>query len=202
MSIPMGAGAIVSNPTDLTIFIEQLFAGKIISEKSLTLMRTMNEKFGLGVFEFTYLDKKGYGHTGGIDGFQSVVNYFPEEKLAIAIVSNGTIYPNRSILLCAESSYFNKQFEMPTFENVEINSEILNSYVGQYASQQIPLKIVITKKENKLFAQATGQSAFPLEASNSNSFKFEQAGIVLEFNSLKNEMILKQGGKEFIFTKE
>ena len=202
MSIPMGAGAIVSNPTDLTIFIEQLFAGKIISEKSLTLMRTMNEKFGLGVFEFTYFDKKGYGHTGGIDGFQSVVNYFPEEKLAIAIISNGTIYPNRSILLCAESSYFNKPFEMPTFENIEINSEVLNSYVGQYASSQIPLKITITKQENKLFAQATGQSAFPLEASNSNSFKFEQAGIVLEFNSLNNEMTLKQGGKGFIFTKE
>lgn len=202
MSIPMGAGAIVSNPTDLTIFIEQLFAGKIISEKSLTLMRTMNEKFGLGVFEFTYFDKKGYGHTGGIDGFQSVVNYFPEEKLAIAIISNGTIYPNRSILLCAESSYFNKPFEMPKFENIEINSEVLNSYVGQYASSQIPLKITITKQENKLFAQATGQSAFPLEASNSNSFKFEQAGIVLEFNSLNNEMTLKQGGKGFIFTKE
>ncbi len=202
MSIPMGAGSIVSNPSDLTIFIEQLFTGKIISEKSLTLMRTMNEKFGLGVFEFTYLDKKGYGHTGGIDGFQSVVNYFPEEKLAIAITSNGTIYPNRSILLCAESSYFNKPFEMPTFENIEINSEILNSYVGQYASSQIPLKITITKQENKLFAQATGQLAFPLEANTVNSFKFEPAGIVLEFNSLKNEMTLKQGGKEFLFTKE
>ena len=202
MSIPMGAGAIVSNPTDLTIFIEQLFAGKIILEKSLALMRKMNEKFGLGVFEFTYLDKKGYGHTGGIDGFQSVVNYFPEEKLAIAITSNGTIYPNQSILLCAETSYFNKPFAMPTFENVEIDSEILNSYVGQYASMQIPIKIAITKNENKLFAQATGQSAFPLEASNSTSFKFEPAGIVLEFNSLKNEMKLKQGGKEFLFTKE
>lgn len=202
MTIPMGAGAIVSNPTDLTIFIEQLFAGKIISEKSLTLMRTINEKFGLGMFEFTYSDKKGYGHTGGIDGFQSVVNYFPEEKLAIAITSNGTIYQNRNILLCAESSYFNKPFEMPTFENIQIDSQIINSYVGQYSSVQIPIKIAITKNENKLFAQATGQSAFLLEASNSKSFKFEQAGIILEFNNLKNEMILKQGGKEFLFTKE
>jgi len=202
MSIPMGAGAIVSNPTDLTLFIEQLFEGKVISKKSLTLMKTMNEKFGLGMFEFNFLDKKAYGHTGGIDGYQSVVNYFPEEKLAIAITSNGTIYPIRSILLCAESSYFNKPFEIPTFENIEINSEILNSYIGQYASSQIPLKITITKQENKLFAQATGQSAFPLEANTINIFKFEPAGIVLEFNSLKNELTLKQGGKEFLFTKE
>ena len=104
--------------------------------------------------------------------------------------------------MCAESSYFNKPFKIPTFENIEINSEILNSYVGEYASSQIPLKITITKNENTLFAQATGQSVFPLEASNSNSFKFEQAGIDLEFDSDKKEMRLKQGGKEFLFTKE
>jgi CubicO group peptidase (beta-lactamase class C family) len=202
MSIPMGAGAIVSNPTDLTIFIEQLFAGKIISEKSLSLMKTIKDKYGMGMFEFPYYEKKSYGHTGGIDGFQSVLSYFAEEKLAIALTSNGIQYSNNNILLCALSSYFNKPFEMPTFENIEIDSQIINSYVGQYASVQIPIKIAITKNENKLFAQATGQSAFPLEASNSTSFKFEQAGIVLEFNNLKNEMILKQGGKEFLFTKE
>lgn len=80
LSIPMGAGSLVSTPTDLTIFIEQLFAGKIISEKSLALMKTTNEKFGMGMFEFPYFEKKSYGHTGGIDGFQSVLTYFPEEN--------------------------------------------------------------------------------------------------------------------------
>ena len=83
-----------------------------------------------------------------------------------------------------------------------MNASILDSYLGQYASPQIPLKINITKKENQLFAQATGQSAFPLEATSDTIFKFEQAGVVLEFNSEKNQMTLKQGGKEFLFTKE
>nr|WP_315193598.1 serine hydrolase domain-containing protein [uncultured Flavobacterium sp.] len=202
MSIPMGAGAIVSNPTDLTLFIEQLFAGKIISEKSLAQMKTIKDKYGMGIFEFPYFEKKSYGHTGGIDGFQSVVSYFPEDKLAIALTSNGIQYANNNVLLCALSCYFNKPFKIPTFENVEISNEILDSYIGQYASQQIQLKIAITKKENKLFAQATGQPAFPLEASNSTSFKFEKAGIVLEFNRDKKGMILKQSGQEFSFTKE
>ena len=44
-SIPMGAGAIVSNPTDLCVFVEGLFAGKIISIKSLDQMKTIQEKF-------------------------------------------------------------------------------------------------------------------------------------------------------------
>lgn len=202
MSIPMGAGALVSNPTDLTIFIEQLFAGKIISEKSLALMKTIKDKYGMGMFEFPYYEKKSFGHTGGIDGFQSVLSYFPEEKLAIALTSNGIQYANNNILLCALSCYFKRAFVIPTFEEVAINPEILNSYLGQYASSQIPLKITITQKENKLFAQATGQPEFPLEAATVNSFKFDPAGIVLEFNANKKEMTLKQGGKEFLFTKE
>jgi len=202
LSIPMGAGSLVSNPTDLTFFIEQLFVGKIISSKSVSLMKTMTDNYGMGMFEFPYFEKKSYGHTGGIDGFQSVASYFPEEKLSIALTSNGVSYSNNNVLLCALSCYFNRPFVLPTFEKIEVSAQILNSYLGEYASTQIPLKISITKKEDQLFAQATGQSAFPLEATSDTLFKFEQAGIVLEFNSSKSQMTLKQGGKEFLFTKE
>lgn len=201
-SIPLGAGGIISNPTDLTLFIEQLFAGKIISEKSLILMKTLNQKFGLGLFQFPYFEDKNYGHDGSIDGFLSIVIYNPEEKLSVAITSNGTQYPINNILICALSSYFNKPFTIPAFEEIEISSEILNSYLGQYSSPEIPPKITITKNGNNLFAQATGQAAFPLEATTATSFKFESAGIVLEFNADKKAMTLKQGGKEFKFTKE
>lgn len=202
MSIPMGAGSLVSNPTDLTLFIEQLFAGKIISKQSLALMKTMTDDYGMGMFESTHFEKKSFGHTGGIDGFQSVVSYFPEEKLSVAIISNGRSYPNSKVLLCALSCYFNQPFELPTFKNIEVNAAILDSYLGEYASLQIPLKISITKKENQLFAQATGQSAFPLDATSNTIFKFERAGIVIEFHTNNKELTLKQGGKDYLFTKE
>lgn len=200
-SIPMGAGGIVSNPTDLTIYIEQLFKGKMISEKSLLLMKTMNQNFGMGMFEVSYFEYKGYGHTGGIDDFRSVLAYYPNEKLSVVITSNGMIYPNNNVLICALSSYFNKPFVMPTFNILELKPEVLDLYAGQYSSTAIPIKIDITRNENKLFAQATGQPAFPLDATEANIFKFEQAGIVLEFNAAKKQMVLKQGGKEFVFTK-
>lgn len=202
MSIPMGAGAIVSNPTDLTIFIEHLFKGKIISEKSVALMKTINDNYGMGMFEYPYFDKKSYGHTGGIDAFQSVLNYFPEEKLSIALSSNGLIYSNNDVVLCALSCYFNTPFELPTFNFVELKPETLDLYLGQYASQQIPVKITISRKENKLFGQATGQPEFPLMATATNTFIFEPARLILEFNSAKKQMVLKQNGTEFMFTKE
>jgi len=203
MSIPLGAGAIVSNPTDLNIFIESLFAGKIVSAENLNLMKTIKDKFGMGILEFPYFERKSYGHTGGIDGFRSILSYFPNEKLALAITSNGAMgYDNNNILLCALSSYFNKPFQMPSFSNVEITAVTLDSYLGTYGSSQIPIKINITKKESTLIAQATGQPSFPLEPTASNVFKFDPAGVMIEFNAEKKELILKQGGKDYVFLKE
>lgn len=202
MSIPQGAGAIVSTPTDLTIFIEALFTGKIISLENVNQMKTIKDKYGMGLFQFPYFERKSYGHTGGIDGFRSVVSYFPEEKFSIALTSNGMNYDNNNILLCALSSYFNKPFQMPNFAKVEVKTETLDQYLGNYGSTQIPLKIAITKNETSLIAQATGQPSFPLEASTANAFKFDMAGIVLEFNPTQKQMTLKQGGKEYLFTKE
>lgn len=202
MSIPLGAGAVVSNPTDLNLFFEGLFAGKIISIAHMDQMKTIKDKFGMGILEFPYFERKSFGHTGGIDGFRSVAGYFPNEKLALALTSNGVGYDNNSILLCALSAYFNQPFTMPVFGNVSVTEETLNLYTGTYGSSQIPFKITISKKDNVLIAQATGQPSFPLESTAINIFKFDAAGIVLEFNSEKSEMTLKQGGKEFLFKKE
>ena len=53
-----------------------------------------------------------------------------------------------------------------------------------------------------LHGQGAGQPAFPLECFDTNKFRFEMAGIIMHFNPESNTMILKQGGKDFTFTKE
>ena len=66
----------------------------------------------------------------------------------------------------------------------------------------MPLKITVSKKDNTLIAQATGQSSFPLEAYEKDKFKFEQAGIKLNFTPTENKMILLQSGMQFVFYRE
>ncbi len=78
----------------------------------------------------------------------------------------------------------------------------LDRYVGTYASPQIPLKIAFTKQGSALQAQATGQQAFTLEPVSQGVFKFDPAGIRVEFEAGKPVFKLKQGGGEFEFTKE
>lgn len=201
MSIPIGAGAIVSTPSDLTQFADALFAYEIIAPRSVELMKTIKDNFGYGLFQMPFNDKKGYGHNGGIDGFRSVYAYFPNEKIAIAVTSNGGSYDPNNISKVLLSAIFNLPYDIPSFKTYEIATEDLDQYLGTYSTTDIPLKITITKKDNVLFAQATGQPAFAIEATDKDKFKFEQAGAVFEFNPTDKKMILKQGGKALILQK-
>lgn len=202
LSIPLGAGAVVSTPSDLLQFADALFNGKIISEKSLKLMETIKDDYGSGLFQMPFGTKKAFGHTGGIDGFSSNYGYFPEEKVAFALTSNGSNYTNNNIAIAVLSAVFNQPYEIPAFKTLELPSADLDQYLGIYSSKDIPLKITVTKNNTTLMAQATGQSAFPLDASDKNIFKFDQAGIVLEFIPANKTMILKQGGKNYNFIKD
>lgn len=202
MSIPKGAGAVVSNPTDLVKFIEKLFSGKLILTTSLDQMKTLKDNYGMGLFQVPFYDKIGYGHTGGIDGFSSALWYFPSDNLSIAITSNGQTYDNNSIVIAGLSSFYNKPFDIPTFINLITKTEELNDYLGEYSSPDFPLKITITKGNLILIAQATGQSSFPLDAVSKNIFEFKAAGIKLEFMPETKQMILKQGAGKYTLTKK
>lgn len=202
MSIPMGAGAIVSTPGDLTKFITALFKGKIISEKSLETMKTIRDNYGSGIFQIPFYDRKGYGHTGGIDGFSSVLAYFPDSGLAVALTANGVVYENNNVMIAALSSFYGKTFTIPTFETIQLASGEMEKYAGEYSSPDFPLIITIFKDKDNLFAQATGQSAFPLEASGKDVFEFLPAGIKLVFNTSEKQMTLMQAGRRFVLTKK
>ena len=202
MSIPMGAGGMVSTPSDLTYFIEALFGGKLISAASLEQMKTIQDKYGMGIFQVPFYDKIGYGHTGGIDGFRSALSYFPESKLSVAITSNGMNYGNNDIVIAILSSYYNRKFEIPTFITLDLKTADLDPYLGIYASATFPLAITVTKDNTKLMAQATGQGAFPLTAIKKDTFGFRAAGITLEFNPLANQMTILQGGTRNVLTKK
>lgn len=202
ISIPLGAGGIISTPSDLTKFSDALFGGKLLKSESLELMKTIKDGYGIGLFQIPFYDKKGYGHTGGIDGFSAVFSYFYEGNISYALTSNGTNFNNNNISIAVLSAVYNEPYDIPEFSTYEVSAENLDKYLGIYTSTQIPLKITITKDNKTLIAQATGQSAFPLEATKEDTFKFDQAGIVLEFNPVEKTMLLKQGGGKFFFTKE
>ncbi|SEA47811.1 serine hydrolase domain-containing protein [Pedobacter hartonius] len=202
MSIPGGAGAVVSTPSDLVKFIGALFSGKLISAEHVTLMKTLNDSYGMGMFQIPFGPKKALGHNGDIDGFSSVVGYFPEEKMAYAYCANGIDYRVKDLINGVLRIYFNMSYTIPTFKTPVLTSTDLDKYLGNYSSLRIPIKIKVTKDGNTLIAQATGQAAFALKPLDKDKFGYALAGIVMEFRPMFGEFTLKQGGGVFPFIKD
>jgi D-alanyl-D-alanine carboxypeptidase len=202
MSIPGGAGGIVSTPTDLTKFIEALFSLKLVSQNSLAQMKIITDGEGMGMEAIPFDSRKGYGFEGAIDGFVSNLAYFQEDSIAVAYCTNGQIYPWHEIWAGVLNIYFGKDYSIPSFNTLSLRVEDLDKYLGIYSNNQIPLKLTVSKENLTLIVQATGQDSFPLEATAEGEFKYYQAGIVLKFNNDKNELTLEQGGGSFLFTKD
>jgi CubicO group peptidase (beta-lactamase class C family) len=204
MMIPMGAGGITATAKDVALFYEALFNGEILEESSFEKMKEIKDGFGYGLFEMPYYDEKILGHTGGIDGFQSVAVHFESEDLTVALLCNAVSYRRNDILLGLLAAYFGKEFEIPDFKpNIVLKREELTGFEGVYSSDSFPLKITISISDNnQLMAQATGQSAFPLTPIDQYNFKFDPAGVKIIFDSEYSQLTLEQGGMKFNLKKE
>lgn len=201
-SVPLGAGGILSTPTDLLLFINALSNGKILTGENLMQMTTFSQRYGLGLFEISFEDHKGWGHDGSIDGFRSIVTVFPVDKVSYAITLNGSNYSMDLVSKTILNAVFNNKITLPEFNSISFTEDELNRFTGIYSGENLPMKITVMKEGMQLSAQATGQPALPLEAVEKNVFTFDPAGIKLTFQPGKSTMILNQGGREFVLTKE
>lgn len=200
-SITGPAGSILATTTDMTRFIQALFDLKLVSKSSLTLMTTMRDGEGMGLEPHSFAGRTCYGHTGGSGSAGAWLTYCPEERLALAYATNMKIYPVANIVTGVFDIYWNRPFEIPTFEPVEVSPEVLDRYVGVYSIDGGPAKLTITRRGNTLYFQPPGQSAVSLEATGQNTFKIDPA-VFFTFDAEKGQMTIKRPNGERTFTKE
>jgi D-alanyl-D-alanine carboxypeptidase len=201
LSQPAGAGAIVSTPADVLTFMNALFNGKLVSQQSLSQMTKIVDIFGIGLAPIPFYQKKGYGHTGGLDGFQTAAAYFPGDSLSGAVFSNGVDYPLNDILIAMLSAYYKVPVIVPDFNAMQLSAEEAEPYLGVYESKQIPLKVTISHKDNKLYFQPTGQPIFLLTPVKKGTFKIDAVGLTMEFRPEQKEATITQAGQGYLFTK-
>ncbi|MBL4705566.1 MAG: beta-lactamase family protein [Flavobacteriales bacterium] len=198
MSIPMGAGAIVSTSSEVTIFMEALFTGKIISAQSLEIMTTIKGTYGMGVSRFSINDRESFGHSGSLGGFKSLAMYFSKEKLGIAVTANGDANKKQEILTEALSYYFNDSF-------IEASASDLKKYAGDYTSVEDKSdKFKFTQEKNALILEMGPEMREALIYKGDHKFLFEQVyaeSFTFVFSPEKNEMWVKQGDYEAIYKK-
>lgn len=204
VSVPLGAGAIISTASDIAQFFRHLGRGDILNAASMKMMTEFKNGYGSGIFKIPFYEKMAVGHSGGIDQFVSNAAYFEADDISIALLTNGLDYPMNDILIQVLSAVFEKAIELPDLKKVEVKEDILNQYVGTYIAEGFPLEIIIRSANGTLYGQATGQPEFPLSAITDNTFTFDAAGLKLIFESADGEsyMTLLQMGNKVVFSKK
>jgi len=194
-----GAGGIVSNPTDLNIFFNALFAGKIVSMKSLQKMKSIVDEYGIGMYQLPFYERNALGHAGDIGGFQSVAEYYPEDSMMFSFIANGISMSRNDILEGVLSIYFGREYNLPNFTTYKVSNEDLDKYLGVYSSPDSPYKLVFTKKNGMLLCTPTDQPSLPMEAIEKHKFSFSQADLNIKFILDEDKIIVSQGGDETFY---
>ncbi len=201
MSVPIGAGNLVSTASDLNRFFYELLNGKILNSKSLEQMKTFSGIYGLGLFDFTINQYKGVGHDGGIDQFTSI-NFSPiEEKYTYTVLQNSNELNTSDVLVNLLNATHKSEIKYPKkVVSINLSNEDLKKYEGEYSSTEIPPIIKVFIENGVLNAQASGQGSFELTATSATEFEFAPANIKMVFDGIKMQLI--QGDSTFNFQKK
>lgn len=89
MTVPYAAGALYSTTRDLLKWERALFGGRLLQPASLKKMTTpFKHDYGCGLFITTVNGHKRIEHAGGIQGFNSELVYWPDEKMTVVVLAN------------------------------------------------------------------------------------------------------------------
>ena len=170
--------------------------------------------YGLGVGTFKTPYGRAFFKEGHTDGWGHYSICFPDKKIAVVIMTNndnGESIFKEFLAYSIGDTFTPWQWENyipynyippPVVNKYQITTQDLDKYLGNYTSEQLPIKVAITKNNLNLIAQATGQNALTLQSIEKDKFSYADEGIILEFNPAENIMLLKQSGQVFKFTKE
>lgn len=224
----VGATSLFTTVEDLSLWSMNFLDIKvgdstIINEMNTPAVLNNGKTFGgaLGQFVGTYKGLKEIQHGGADAGYRSYLTRFPEENFSVIVFSNSAefnsgrmahnvadLYLKDKIIVTPKKE---KQEDVDSSKDIIIDQSITETYVGTFELQP-GFTITITKKNNSLAAQATGQSVLSLIPLSTTEFKVKGVEAKIEFipNDGKKIKSLKlyQGGqimeapmvKEFVST--
>jgi CubicO group peptidase (beta-lactamase class C family) len=201
MSIPFAAGSLYSTTEDLLRWEQGLFGGKLLSPASLQKMITpfkSDYAFGLGVR--TVAGRKVIDHGGGIEGFNTHLAYYPEDKLTVVVLGNlnGNAPGDMAGKLAAVAH--GDKIQLPSErKEITVSPKILADYAGTYELSPT-FSIVMTVEDGQLMTQATRQPKFPLFAVSYTKFFLKVVDAQVEFfrdeKGAVTHLVLHQGGRD------
>ena len=199
MSIPFSAGGLYSTTEDLLRWEQGLFGGKLLSAASLAKMTTpFKNEYACGVSVRTVGGHKAIDHGGGIEGFNTFLAYYPEDKLTAVVLGNLTGDAPQQIATRLAAIARGEKVQLPSErKEITLAPKILEQYVGTYALAT-KINMMITVEGGQLISQISGQGKVPLFATSETRFFPKVVDAEIEFGKDDKDvyLVLHQGGRD------
>ncbi|MCX7974558.1 MAG: serine hydrolase [Candidatus Aminicenantes bacterium] len=206
MTVPAGAGGLLSTVGDLFAWDQGLRSDQILKAASREKMFT------------PYLENYGYGwvikkingrlvaqHSGSIEGFVSQMIRFLDDDLCLIILSNFDFAPIGQFTNDMLSLLFGKPINWPKERKaISISAEIFNRYCGEYeVAPNITIKIF--QEKSRFWSQVSGQPKMEILPESETKFfvRLIEAEItfILDSEGKTTALVLNQGGKDHLAKK-
>lgn len=201
MTIPFSAGALYSTTHDLLLWEQGLYGGKVLSAASLKKMTTpFKENYGCGLMIANAKGHLQYEHGGGIEGFNTDMAYYPDDKLTVIVLGNlNGGAPGDIAGKLAAVTHGEKVVLQSERKEITVPHEVLAKYVGNYELRP-GIFIVMSLDGDHLFTQLTGQPKFEVFAESEKDFflKVVDAQLTFEMDSQGkvSDLVLHQNGRD------
>lgn len=184
-----GAGNLYSTSLDLYRWSQQLFGGGLLTAESLKKAHTKvvlndgsDHPYGYGWVIGEFKGLRSIAHGGGLHGFLSFLAYYPEIDATVIVLSNSS--PPKNIVPANLAEHLVKIFfeqHLEEEEEVAVDTSDYSKYVGKY---EYPGGVVmtITRENDQLFAQLSGQSRYEVYPKGEHTFFWKVVDAQITFH--------------------
>jgi CubicO group peptidase (beta-lactamase class C family) len=207
MTVPFSAGSLYSTTEDLLKWETALFGGKLLSAASLQKMTTpFKQDYAFGLSVATANGRKEISHSGGIEGFNTFLGYFPDDRTTVAVLANlngnapdeiggilGKLAHGEAVKLTSERTA------------ISVPPGVLQAYVGTYEFSP-GFNYLVTLDGDQLMGQLGQQQSYPLYPETPTFFFLKvvdaQVEVVKDAGGSVSALILHQGGRDHTMTRK
>jgi CubicO group peptidase (beta-lactamase class C family) len=202
MSRPYAAGALYSTVEDLLRWEQGLFGGKLLSRASLDKMtKPFLNDYAFGVQVRTVNGRKVIDHSGSIQGFNTWLAYYPDEKVTVAVLGNlAGPAPSQIASLMGRLAHDETITLLSERREVSPAAEVLSRVVGTYQLSGGPI-VRITSDTNQLYSKIGNQSALSMFSESETKFFAKSAEVQIDFSGKDaqgkpTQLVLLQNGRK------
>ena len=205
MQQPYAAGALYSTVDDLLKWDQALYTEKLLPAAAKQLMWTpFKENYAYGWIvsdpaPALFGGQRRLAHTGGINGFSSVIVRLPDPNVTFIVLANNDTANAAAVARDVAAIYYGQPYTVPAEHTVaKIDPAVLDRYIGKY--ELAPgFVITVTREGDSLMTQATGQGKFEVFPESETTFFAKVAQLTITFvkdaDGKVTHFTLNQGGR-------